>query len=130
MQPGSDTILWDVHSPLSSNTCRIYFIYLSIHSKYAFILWNIPESILFVLKRYRSSKAMGGVPPFLRILYDDGKPERTSSIFISKTLLSLKNKHYYLDLYSPTLGTIPFGYWVSRVLGPSSKARDGTRLYT
>ena len=71
-----------------------------------------------------------GVPLFLRILYDDGKPERTSSIFILKTLLSLKNKHYYLDLYSPTLGTIPFGYWASRVLGPSSKAHDGTRLYT
>ena len=47
------------------NAYRIYiyiyiYIYISIHSKYAFILWNIPESILFVLKRYRSSKAVEG----------------------------------------------------------------------
>ena len=30
------------------------------NSKYAFILWNIPESILFVLKRCRSSKVVKG----------------------------------------------------------------------
>ena len=29
-----------------------------------------------------------------------------------------------MDLYPPALGTIPFGYWASRVLSPSSKARE------
>ena len=42
MQPGSDTILWDVHSPLSLNTCKIY-LYISINS-FKICRWEAGEN--------------------------------------------------------------------------------------
>ena len=49
--------------------------------------------------------------------------------FFSKDVIIQKTQAKAL-LYPPALGTIPIGYWASRALGPSSKARDGIGLYT
>ena len=50
-------------------------------------------------------------------------------LFFQKDVIDPKDTNLSL-LYPPALGTIPIGYWTSRALGPSSKARDGIRLYT
>ena len=50
-------------------------------------------------------------------------------LFFQKDVIDPKDTNLSL-LYPPALGTIPIGYWTSRALGPSSKARDGIGLYT
>ena len=50
-------------------------------------------------------------------------------LFFQKDVIDPKNTSLSL-LYPPTLGTIPIGYWASRALSPSSKARNGIGLYT
>ena len=60
---------------------------------------------------------------------DDGS-QRGTCLFLFQNRCHLNEQTHTMDLYPPTLGTIPFGYWASRVLGPSSKARDGFGLYT
>ena len=57
-----------------------------------------------------------------------GAEERVVLLF-QKDVINPKDTSLSL-LYSPTLGTIPIGYWASRALGPSSKACDGIGLYT
>ena len=57
-----------------------------------------------------------------------GAGEKAVKIF-SKDVIIPKDTSLSL-LYPPALGTIPIGYWTSRALGPSSKARDGIGLYT
>ena len=49
--------------------------------------------------------------------------------FFSKDVIVQKTQVKAL-LYPPALGTIPIGYWASRALGSSSKARDGIGFYT
>ena len=75
---------------------------------------------------YGSSKADGG--HHLWILSGNGSG-RESGSSLSNVVIIQKTQVKAL-LYPPALGTIPFGYWASRALGPSSKARDGIGLYT
>ena len=76
------------------------------------------------MKMYGSSKADGG--HHLWILSGNGSG-RESGSSLSKDVFDPKDTSL---LYPPALGTIPFVYWASRVLDPSSKARDGFGLYT
>ena len=66
---------------------------------------------------------------FLWILSGNGSGRESGSILFKRMWLYQKIQAEAL-LYPPTLGTIPIGYWVSRALGPSSKARDCIGLYT
>ena len=66
---------------------------------------------------------------FLWILSGNGSGRERAVQFFSKDVIIQKTQTKAL-LYPPALGTIPIGYWVSRALGPSSKACDGIRLYT
>ncbi|RVW97031.1 hypothetical protein CK203_032396 [Vitis vinifera] len=50
-------------------------------------------------------------------------------LFFQKDVINLKDTSLSL-LYPPALGTILIGYWASRALDPSSKARDDIGLYT
>ena len=83
----------------------------------------------FWLKMYGSSKAMEGTTFRLQFSLMMGVGEKHVCSYF-KMMCFFSNKHCTMDLYPPALGTIPFGYWASRVLGPSSKARDGSGLYT
>ena len=79
---------------------------------------------VWIWRRYGSSKADGGNHLALDSLRQwERERERFSSFDHPKdTSLSL--------LYPLALRTIPIGYWASRALGPSSKARDDIGLYT
>ena len=101
----------------------------SFKHAFCFLFWNIPESIFHFWWRCMDFLTLWRAPPFLWILSNDGNG-REQVPFVSKHCHYSRNRHWHLDLYPPALGTIPFGYWVSRVLGPSSKARDGVGLYT
>ena len=50
-------------------------------------------------------------------------------MFFQKDVIDPKDTSLSL-LYPPALGTILIGYWASRALDPSSKARDDIGLYT
>ena len=65
---------------------------------------------------------------FLWIFSGNGSGRESGSV-LSKDVINPKETSLSL-LYPPALGTIPIGYWPSRALGPSSKARDGIGLYT
>ena len=65
---------------------------------------------------------------FLWILSGIGSGRESGSI-LSKDVINPKDTSLNL-LYPLALRTIPIGYWASRALGPSSKARDGIGLYT
>ena len=65
---------------------------------------------------------------FLWILSSNGSGRESGSVF-SKDVINPKDTSLSL-LYSLALRTIPIGYWASRALSPSSKARDGIGLYT
>ena len=90
---------------------------------------NTPKSIIFRRwMQYGSSKGVE-TPSFFWILSDD-ESRRETGLFLFQNWCHFNEQTHTMDLYPPALGTIPFGYWVSRVLGPSSKARDGFGLYT
>ena len=76
------------------------------------------------MKMYGSSKADGGHHLWILSGNESG---RESGSNLSKDVFDPKDTSL---LYPPALGTIPFGYWASRVLGPSFKARNGDELYT
>ena len=99
---------------------------------------------VFIWTRHGSSKTVECTTSF-SILSDDGSRRETGLYLFQNWCLFLFQNwclfffqnwcHLYeqtntMDLYPPALGTIPFGYWASRVLGPSSKAREGFGLYT
>ena len=68
---------------------------------------NELESILFLLKRYGSSKAVEGYKPFCNLSNDGSKRERV--LFLFKRC-DVKNRHVSLYIYTLyALGTILFG---------------------
>ena len=73
-------------------------------------------------------REMEGTTSFFVFSQAMGAEER-AVLFFQKDVIDPKDTSLSL-LYLPPLGTISIGYWASRALGPSSKARDGIGLYT
>ena len=73
-------------------------------------------------------REMKGTTSFFIFSQAMGAGER-AVLFFQKDMIDPKDTSLSL-LYPSALGTIPIGYWASRALGPSSKARDSIGLYT
>ena len=115
---------------ITTNNTNIKYMYTK-HSNYVFHcclrthlspLFSDDECSMDLLRVWRALS-------FFWILSDDGS-WRETGLFLFQNWCHLNEQTHTMDLYPPALGTIPFGYWVSRVLSPSSKARDGFGLYT
>ena len=119
-----------IYSPLSpySDTGNMYIYEFIQTCLLLLILEHTRVHFSLLMRMYGSSKTVEGTTFPLNSLWR-WERERTG-FFVSKRCHYSRNRHWHLDLYPPALGTIPFGYWASRVLGPSSKARDGAGLYT
>ena len=119
-----------IYSPLSpySDTGNMYIYEFIQTCLLLLILEHTQVHFSLLMRMYGSSKTVEGTTFPLNSLWR-WERERTG-FFVSKRCHYSRNRHWHLDLYPPALGTIPFGYWASRVLGPSSKARDGAGLYT